>query len=131
MTKEHFRKIYSLFPEPLKGLLMRFEDALIYIFYGVLTTMVNYAVHFWLRLMFATDKDWNSIREMMDAMETSAMPSAAAAAVAWAAAVAFAFYTNKYFVFEKKTKEGIWAELVGFAGGRLLSLAIEMGIMFI
>ncbi len=131
MTKEHFRKIYRLFPGKLCELLMSMENAVIYVFYGVLTTLVNYIVHFGLRVIFAPIPDGAGIAEIIAAMDNSAVSPTLAAAVSWVAAVLFSFFTNKYFVFENKQKEGTGRELAVFAGGRLMSLLLEMVIMFI
>ncbi|MBQ8979111.1 MAG: GtrA family protein [Oscillospiraceae bacterium] len=131
MTKQHFRKIFGLFPKPLRDLLIGYENAIIYIFYGALTTLVNYAVHFGLRLAFVPDKDWGSLSQILSSMETSAIPSGAATVISWVAAVIFAFFTNKYFVFEKTDKNHIWMEFARFACGRLMSLGLEALLMWV
>lgn len=47
---------------------------------------------------------------------------------AWCGAVAFAFFTNKYFVFARSGQEKgrFWRELAEFIGARLLSLLVEV-----
>ena len=52
MTRKTFRKIFSILPKPLCELCMKFENVIIYVFYGVLTTLINYVSHFGLRLAF-------------------------------------------------------------------------------
>ena len=52
MNKEFFRKIYRILPGPLCDLCMKFENAIIYIFYGAVTTLINYVSHFGIRLAF-------------------------------------------------------------------------------
>lgn len=132
MDKAFFRKIYGIFPKPLRELLIKYENAIIYIFYGALATIVNYAAHFGLRLAF-TDipKGTGLIEALRLAEESSRVSSSAAAAFAWVVAVIFAFFTNKYFVFEQKQKEGMIREFVTFVGGRLFSFGSELLIMFI
>lgn len=52
--------------------------------------------------------------------------------IAWCAAVIFAFFANKLWVFESRRHgiTAVMAELTAFAGGRILSLIIQEGIFF-
>ncbi|MBO7364637.1 MAG: GtrA family protein, partial [Lachnospiraceae bacterium] len=52
---------------------------------------------------------------------------------AWIAAVAFAFVTNKLYVFESKdrTRSAVLSELVPFVTCRLLSLVMETLILYV
>ena len=91
----------------LKKLFSR--EVMTYLIFGVLTTLVNYAV-FALLIWQYGDR-----------------ATLIANAVAWVAAVAFAYVTNKLFVFESKS----WAadvlkrEIPAFVGARLLSFGLE------
>ena len=51
--------------------------------------------------------------------------------IAWIAAVAFAFVTNKLFVFESKErdKKTLFVQITSFVGSRLFSLLVEEGIL--
>ena len=131
MNKEFFRRIYRLLPQPLCELCLKAENAIIYIFYGALTTAVNFISHFGLRFAF-TDipKGTGFFEALALAEEHSRISSTAAAAIAWIIAVLFAFFTNKYFVFEKKQSEGIFKELFDFTVGRLFSFGCEQVMMF-
>ncbi len=132
MNKAFFRKIYSIFPKPLEDLLLKFENAIIYIFYGALATVINYVAHFGLRLAFTDIPKGTGLFEALRlAEETSRVSSSGAAAFAWVTAVIFAFFTNKYFVFESQGKEGIFREFVTFTSGRLFSFGCELLIMFV
>ena len=53
--------------------------------------------------------------------------------ISWILAVAFAFVTNKVFVFESKAKEKktVIKELISFVTARLLTLGIEEIILFV
>lgn len=85
------------------------REVLLYLLFGVLTTVVNYVV-FWLVLhLFGEDI------------------ALAANAIAFAASVIFAFITNKLFVFESKSWERhiLGKELTSFVGARLLSFGLE------
>lgn len=135
MTKNTFRKIYSILPDPLEKLCLKFENAIIYIFYGVVTTIINYIAHFGLRLAFT---DLSGIGEytfgsVMSAMENSAVSSAGAATFAWVVSMVFAFFVNKFFVFEHKStgRSEFAKEFFSFAGGRIFSYFCELAIMFI
>ena len=106
------------------------ENAIIYIFYGALTTILNYVCHFALRIMFADIPKGASFSQILDAAQDSSISSAGAAAVSWIIAMLFAFFTNKFFVFESKEKKGILKELAVFGGGRLFSFGCELVIMW-
>ncbi len=135
MTKKAFRKIYSIFPKPVEKLFLRLENMIIYVFYGVLATIVNYAVHFGVRIAFADipPAEELSYRTVMDAIENSAVSSAGASSIAWAAALVFAFFCNKFFVFESKggSAANTFREFFTFAGGRIFSYGCEVLIMFV
>jgi|GEM_PF-117466 len=90
------------------------REKLMYLIFGGLTTVVNYAVYF-------------------ACTRALAQTELAANVVAWIAAVLFAFVTNKLWVFESKAKGGaaVLRELGAFAAARVLSLLLEMGILFV
>lgn len=98
----------------LKALLTRYYDVLAYLFFGVLTTAVNYLVYLpcynWLNLSAAGSN-----------------------VIAWVAAVAFAYLTNKPFVFKSHdwSARTVWPELVKFVGCRVGSGFLETAIIFI
>lgn len=131
MTKECFRRIYRIFPKPLERLLLKAENAIIYIFYGTLTTLVNYVTHFGLRIAFADIPAGATLTQIYEASQASAVSSSGAAAAAWIAAVVFSFFVNKYFVFEKRGRQGILKEFAAFTAGRLFSFGCEVAIMFV
>ncbi len=77
-----------------------------YLFFGVLTTVVNFIVF---------------------ALCENRMHYLLANAIAWVAAVVFAFVTNKLFVFDSKSWKPnvLFKEAVSFTGARLLTLGLE------
>ena len=96
----------------LVALVQKYECQIKYIICGGLTTAVDFAVCFCL-YGFLNHHIVNVI--------------------AWCAAVIFAFFANRTWVFESK-RHGIAAvskELVAFSGGRILSLIVQEGIFFI
>lgn len=134
MTKKCFRKIVSVFPKPVRQLYDRLENLIIYVFYGVLTTLVNYVAHFGLRFLFTdfTGAEM-TLTGMLKASENSAVSSAAATTFAWVTACVFAFFVNKFFVFESKDTSGgaLSREFLTFVSGRLFSYGCELAIMFV
>ena len=84
------------------------KETITYIIFGILTTIVNYIVYYLL-------------------YKYTGMDPLAYNTIAWAAAVIFAFFTNKLFVFESKSFKPsvIFRELATFVSARLLSLALE------
>ena len=105
--------------ERLKTLLKTYREQILYLIFGVLTTLVDFSVSFLL------------YRFWLDASDLPSVALHAADTLAWAAAVTFAFVTNRIWVFES-TKKGflpIAGELVGFAGGRVMTLLLQEGAM--
>lgn len=98
----------------LKVLLAKYNDLVIYLIFGVLTTLVNYIVYLPCHNMLGISA---SVSNM----------------IAWAAAVAFAFVTNKPFVFRSYdwSAKTVVPELVKFVGTRVGSGALETLILFL
>lgn len=90
------------------------REQMAYLFFGVLTTLCNYAAYYALT------------RWLLLGME-------AGNAVAWLISVLFAFITNKRFVFQSKS----WAprvalpELGGFFAARALSLLLDTALLIL
>ena len=112
LTKSFFRKIYALLPDKLSQTCLKYESGIIYIFYGGLTTVLNYVTHFAVRMCFSVS-------------------SACAASIAWVVGVLFAFFTNKYFVFETTSSQGIIKEFLKFTAGRLFTFFCEVALMWL
>ena len=99
------------------GLLKR-RDIILYLVFGVLTTVVDWFVSFLLYRIWGQAIDENSYLIH------------GANAVAWLCAVLFAFVTNRTWVFESK-RTGFFpvlGELAAFAGGRVMTLLLQEGI---
>ena len=98
----------------MKKLIEKYWDIITYLFFGVLTTVVNYLVYapclYWLHL-----------------------PAWASNSIAWVVAVAFAYLTNKPFVFKSLdwSAKVVWPELCKFVGGRIGSGVLETGILWL
>ncbi len=98
----------------MKELFMKYKEVISYLFFGVLTTVVNFVVYF----------------ACTDGLHINYL---AATAVSWVAAVLFAYVTNRKWVFESKVRGfmPILREMAVFVGCRVFSGVMDMGIMFI
>lgn len=104
----------------IKELLIRYREVILYLIFGGLTTVVDWGVNFLLYYFWA------------DAIEQTPVLIHGANTVAWAAAVLFAFFTNRVWVFEsnKKGFVPVLLELGGFAGARVATLLLQE-LMFV
>lgn len=95
-------------------LYVKYNELILYIFYGVLTTIVNYAVYY-----IAT-------RVYQFSVIVSTF-------IAWILAVLFAFVTNKLFVFNSKSFKPklLMKELSSFIICRVLSGTMDISIMWL
>lgn len=99
----------------IKSLFIKYKELILYVVFGVLTTLVNFAV-FWIFTKI--------LGESLYLLNN---------AIAWVAGVIFAFITNKIFVFESKGTEfkRVVRELAEFTAARLLSFGVEEGGMLL
>ena len=100
--------------EKLKALLVRYRDIIVYLIFGVLTTAVNYIVY-------------------LPCYNILGLSGSASNAIAWLAAVAFAYLTNKPFVFRSRdwSAKTVIPELTKFVGCRVGSGVLETAIIFL
>ncbi len=99
----------------IKELILKYKELIIYVFFGVLTTVVNLSV-FWLFSRILGDERY---------LITNV--------IAWVAAVSFSFLTSKIWVFESKqwNFKVLFKEVSSFFAARILTLGIEeMGLYF-
>ena len=98
----------------IRMLIRKHYDILAYLFFGVLTTVVNYIVY-------------------LPCYNLLHISAAASNVIAWIVAVAFAYLTNKPFVFKSHdwSRKTVVPELTKFVGNRILSGALETGIIFL
>lgn len=100
--------------EKIMTLWKKYADVLPYLVFGVLTTVVNYAVY-------------------LPVYNLLGFSAAVSNIVAWVVAVAFAFLTNKPFVFHSHdwSKSVVLPELGKFVGCRLVSGVMETAIVLL
>ena len=98
----------------LFALIRRHYDVLSYLFFGVLTTVVNYLVY-------------------LPCYNLLGFSGAVSNAIAWVFAVAFAYLTNKPFVFKSHdwSAKTVVPELTKFVGCRVGSGLLETAIIFV
>lgn len=110
-----FDRIMSLrIFRPFQPLYEKYKEILLYVFFGALTTVVSFG-SFWL---FAGPL---GIHELT------------ANVISWVLAVAFAYITNRIWVFSSKveSKTGMVREAASFFGGRLVTLVFEELVLLI
>lgn len=100
--------------EKIRTFIKKHYDILAYLFFGVMTTAVNYIVY-------------------LPCYNLLQISAAVSNVIAWAAAVAFAYLTNKPFVFHSHdwTAKTVIPELTKFVGSRILSGALETALIFV
>ena len=98
----------------LKKLFVQYYDLITYLVFGVLTTLVNYIIYY----------------PCLNLLHLSASVSSV---IAWVFAVAFAFLTNKPFVFRSHdwSAETVIPELKKFVGCRVGSGVLDTAILFV
>lgn len=100
--------------QKLCSLVEKNRDILTYLFFGVLTTIVNYLIY-------------------LPVFNLCGLSAAVSNMIAWVGAVIFAFLTNKPFVFHSSdwSAKTVIPELTKFVSCRLASGAMETGILFL
>jgi putative flippase GtrA len=98
----------------VKDLIRKHWDVLSYLFFGVLTTVVNYVVY-------------------LPCYNLLGLSAAVSNAIAWVFAVAFAYLTNKPFVFKSHdwSAKTVFPELVKFVACRIGSGVLETVLLLI
>ena len=99
----------NLLPKSLRKIFDRYEEQIVYIYYGVLTTLVNLIVQYGVQFGILSQVPWNEQFEVTLSTD-----------IAWCVAVVFGFYVNKRYVFKSKTmeKKGLAWGFLSFTGGR-------------
>lgn len=98
-----------------RGMYGAYREQLSYLFFGVVTTVVNYAVFWALRAV------WREDRVLLANM------------IAFITAAAVAFVTNKLFVFQSRDWKlpGILREVVSFYAARVFSFLLEEAGLYV
>ena len=100
----------------IKNLFIKYREIIVYLIVGVLTTIVSLGVYYGLVL---TVLDPNKAIELQIANILS-----------WVAAVTFAYFANRIFVFKSKNSNML-KEGFKFCSSRIFTLLVDMLIMFV
>ena len=100
--------------EKIKALIVKYQDMILYVFFGALATLVNTASYY---LCY----------------NVLGIPNVPSVLIAWLLAVIFAFFTNKLWVFKSKSfaPEILKHEIPTFFGARALTGLMDLGIMYL
>lgn len=106
--------------ELVKTMYRKYEEAVNYLFFGFLAFLVNMIAYAAAAKVLGADND-------------KVMLVLAATSFAWIAAVLFAYWTNRTFVFKSKItdKAGVSKEFLTFVGARVVTGVMELAIMYI
>lgn len=98
----------------IRALIEKYYDILSYLFFGVLTTVVNYIIY-------------------LPCYNILGLSATVSNMISWVVAVAFAYLTNKPFVFKSHdwSAKTVVPELTKFVGCRLGSGVMETAIIFV
>lgn len=102
--------------EKIKEFYVKYKELINYLIVGVLTTVVSLGTYY------------ASVLTILDPQ--SAVQLQVANILSWIAAVTFAYFTNRKYVFES-TNSNIVQEAVKFYASRLSTLGMDMVIMFV
>lgn len=100
----------------IKSLYLKYKEIINYLIFGILTTVVSLGSYYILVLT------------VLDA--TNPLQLQIANIIAWITCVTFAYITNKLYVF-KPTNKLLYKEIIEFYCSRLVSLFIDMGLMYV
>lgn len=98
----------------MKEIVTKYKEIILYLIFGVLTTLVNILSYAFLTRIVILDPYSSNI-------------------IAWILSVLFAYFTNRKYVFNsnKQTVVDRIKEMISFYTYRLLSFAIDMAMMYL
>lgn len=102
--------------EKLRALFRKYRELIAYVIVGGLTTVVSMALYYGSTWAFLDGSD--------------ALQVQIANVIAWIGAVAFAYVTNRVFVFQSHST-AVFREIVSFVSSRVLTLLLDMGCMWL
>ena len=102
--------------EKIKALWVKYEEIIVYLIVGVLTTIVSWGAKFLVDLVF-----------FEGTMYPTPFENIVLSAVNWTAGVIFAYFTNRRFVF--KSHEPMRKEIPKFVLSRVFTLILDTVVM--
>lgn len=136
--KETIREVFAGLKtcEGRKQLYAKYREIIMYILFGVLTTIISFASYYAARWLFPGAQsvpEWLrwifSITAAFGTDSATALP----VIISWILSVTFAFVTNRIFVFRsaEKRASGVLREAASFYAARLATLLVDLVIMFL
>lgn len=101
--------------EKIKELCKKYEEIIIYLIVGVMTTIVSWAAAFLGKLLLDVDVSWQNTLNNT---------------ISWVVGVLFAYPLNRRWVFKSKNPK-ILKEFLGFASSRVSTLIMDIVIMWL
>ena len=102
--------------EKIMNLYKKYKEIINYLIVGGLTTLISLAVYYISVLTFLNPEIWVQLQ--------------IANILSWCAGVAFAYFTNRKFVFESKNEKKL-QEATKFVSSRITTLLLDMFVMFL
>lgn len=102
--------------EKLRAFFRKYRELIAYVIVGGLTTVVSMALYYGSTWAFLDGSD--------------ALQVQIANVISWIGAVAFAYVTNRVFVFQSHST-AVFREIVSFVSSRVLTLLLDMGCMWL
>ena len=98
----------------INKLFFKYKEIILYIFFGAGTTFINIAVYFICSYLLKMGTVFSTI-------------------VAWILSVAFAYITNRIYVFQSKTRviRKVILEIISFVNTRLITGLLDLLVMFL
>ena len=102
----------------IKNIYIKYREIINYLIVGVLTTLVSLSSYFLVINVILSEKSDLNVQ--------------IANIISWICAVTFAYYTNRIYVFQSSSKaKEKTKEIIKFFSSRILSLIIDMLLMYI
>ena len=106
----------------IKKLFFKYKEIILYLIFGVLTTVVGYcAYHIVIRLFIEQFHNENG--------EPLVWLTSAANVADWVCGVLFAFFTNRKYVFTDSEKKPMGRQFISFAASRVITLLLSLAIV--
>ena len=104
-------KIITLFPPVIQNIYDKYQEIIIYLITGGLATLISFTAQFIPKYFMNT-------------------PVAVNTTISWICAVTFAFFANKFWVFQSESKNYI-QEALKFYAARIITYFIELTLLII
>ena len=102
--------------QKIMDLFNKYKEVIMYLIFGVLTTVVSLVSYYLLTITVLNPEIGLQLQ--------------IANILSWILSVAFAYITNRKYVFESKSNNYV-KEITSFVGGRVATLLMDMLIMFV